>query len=51
MYSLFIINIYVYIFINVNIYFKNRCQNIVIEVMMNIHYDFVIIECKSYCKN
>ena len=25
-------------------------KNIVIEVIINLHYSFVIIECKSYCK-
>jgi len=32
--------------------YKTRRQkkNIVIEVIMNLHYIFVIIKCKSYCK-
>ena len=36
---------------NVNIInYKTACQNIVIDVIMNLHYSFVIIKCKSYCK-
>jgi len=29
---------------------KNRRQNIVIDLIMNLHYSFVIIKYKSYCK-
>jgi len=30
--------------------YKIRRQNIVTDVIMNLHYSFVIIKCKSYCK-
>ena len=30
--------------------YRNRRQNIVIDIIKNIQYNFVIIKCKSYCK-
>jgi len=30
--------------------YKTRRQNFVIYVIMNLHYSFVIIKCKSDCK-
>jgi len=30
--------------------YKIRSQNIVIDVIMDLHYSFVIIKCKNYCK-
>jgi len=29
---------------------KFRRQNIITDVIMNLHYSFVIIKCKIYCK-
>jgi len=31
--------------------YKTRRQNIVMDVIMNLNYSFVIIKCKSYCKS
>jgi len=30
--------------------YKTRRQNIIIDVIMNLTYSFVIIKCESYCK-
>ena len=30
--------------------YKTRHQNVVIDVIMNLHYSLVIIKCKTYCK-
>ena len=35
---------------HVNINYKTIRQNIIIDVIMNLHYSFAIIKCKSYCK-
>ena len=30
--------------------YNTRRHNIVVDVIMNLHYSFVIIKCNSYCK-
>jgi len=30
--------------------YKTRRQNIIIDVIMNLNYSFVIIKCKTYSK-
>ena len=37
-------------YVNIINYTRLDVKNIFTEVIMNLHYIFVIIKCKSYCK-